>query len=1354
MTSESLAATGISVHVRAAGVSGDFSLALSGGDVSVAEVLDALGLTGEQVTIDGEPVPAPATTDAVAVLRPGSCIGSLAGRDRREDESQNAAAVELSHVAGLDAGSTKRIGRGLYRVGVVASKPDSGWYLEIDQQPQLTDNSRPWHEHGSSIESLSNAAGAYAVSRPVDSEAGDGRRVVRPPRRVPPAVVTPITLGEPPAQVQPRASLSWATLLAPVPIALAMAFFFRPIFALFAAMGPVMALFRWYESKRRHRRDTRRRTAEVAAVVARIDQAADEQAEQIARLKWLSQPHVAELWKRARLASVRLWERRPTSSGFLEVSIGVGSDRVDATTEGDSIDREVHARLAVPLLIRSVPHTLSLVENTGVGVYGERTEILAVARSLVLQLATLQGPADLAIGVICPTDHASHWDWMKWLPHTDKALVGSASTEISRHLARITATETNQTVVLVVDDHNADVAAVLRAAQHARQDVRILAVASHPTLLPAACSSLVHVHGSTAELTSPELNSNRAVVRTIGLSLATATAWARSLGALTDPESDAKTRAQSSDVSLSNLLGNPDGAELAMRWARRPVAAPPVVPLGMAGDGPFIIDLTRDGPHALIAGTTGSGKSELLRTIVVALAAECPPDHLHVVLIDFKGGGAFDAVADLPHVAGLLTDLDEGLVRRAVMSLRAELERRERLFRTLAVSEYEEAAAASAEPLPRLLIAIDEFAALAATYPMELDAIVDLAARGRSLGMHLLLATQRPSGVVDQKIRANTNLRIALRVQDPFDSHDVVGTKEAASFASSCPGVAMVRSGSAPAVRMQTAFSGRSSAEARRCSVRPHALFASADSSPSGAHSAAGAETELDSLVGSIVSAGASWGCNATPLWLPPLPASLSWSDMRQRGTLASGPCENGSPLLALPLGLVDEPAQRRQAPWCWQPDLGPLAIYAGSAECSGQALVAIGAAMAAHRDAAATHLYVIDGDAGGAEPLRQLAHVGAFVSLDDRDRIERTVRFFEETIIERRALSDSTGEPRRVLLIDNLSAVVAAFDDVAGSELVRRLGALARDGSPSRVHLVVTARTARDIGHRLAQHIPHRLVLSLADPSGYLTLGIRSRDVVELPKMRAIDLVTKSLVQLALPPDLSDPASLLDAPRVQPSTIASFPEIVRRDQIPPATCSDGILDVPVGIEAQNLGPAILPLRPREHTLIAAAAGMGRSSLACAILRQLVDTPGPLRLGRICLPESAMAAASMPGEYLPDGCAIEHFVDSGDAPSVVAVDDPEWLDDEVIGAIHAAMKSGRDIRIIAATTPGYARSPRAWIHDVRRSQTGVLLGAHHSEGDLFRARLQPLEGSGLLPGRGFLIVRGRARATQFAHGER
>ncbi|MDW6058504.1 FtsK/SpoIIIE domain-containing protein [Streptomyces sp. FXJ1.4098] len=213
--------------------------------------------------------------------------------------------------------------------------------------------------------------------------------------------------------------------------------------------------------------------------------------------------------------------------------------------------------------------------------------------------------------------------------------------------------------------------------------------------------------------------------------------------------------------------------------------------LGVSERDLFTVDLDDDGPHALIAGTTGSGKSELLRTLIASMATDADPEHLTFALVDYKGGGALDECAELPHTVGLVTDLDEQLSERALRCLDAELRHRERLLREVGLShirdyqrlrDTEDAKDAGMEPMPRLAVVIDEFATLVKALPDFVDSLVSIAQRGRTLGVHLIMATQRPAGSVNDAIKNNVKLRIALRLESTGDSEDVIDSPASAGI--------------------------------------------------------------------------------------------------------------------------------------------------------------------------------------------------------------------------------------------------------------------------------------------------------------------------------------------------------------------------------------------------------------------------------------------------------------------------------------------------------------------------------------------------------------------------------------------
>ena len=333
--------------------------------------------------------------------------------------------------------------------------------------------------------------------------------------------------------------------------------------------------------------------------------------------------------------------------------------------------------------------------------------------------------------------------------------------------------------------------------------VHVVWVADSVERVPAACRTFVEV-GAPDDTSPATVNFVRQrdrvpLTRMEQLDAETAAMLARAVAPVDDTaaraldESDLPRAVNLREVHGVDLLGG--GSPLLQNWERSgslvrdwrageeraPVSLAAVVGQGAAG--PAILDLRTHGPHALVGGTTGAGKSEFLQSWIMSLAANVSPDRLTYLLVDYKGGAAFAECVDLPHTVGLVTDLSPHLVRRALTSLRAELRRREELLAEHGAKDLitmEQRSDPAAPPV--LVIVIDEFAALASDVPEFVDGVIDVAQRGRSLGLHLVMATQRPAGVVTDNLRANTNLRIALRMADEADSGDVLGVPDACTL--------------------------------------------------------------------------------------------------------------------------------------------------------------------------------------------------------------------------------------------------------------------------------------------------------------------------------------------------------------------------------------------------------------------------------------------------------------------------------------------------------------------------------------------------------------------------------------------
>jgi DNA segregation ATPase FtsK/SpoIIIE, S-DNA-T family len=456
------------------------------------------------------------------------------------------------------------------------------------------------------------------------------------------------------------------------------------------------------------------------------------------------------------------------------------------------------------------------------------------------------------------------------------------------------------------------------------------------------------------------------------------------------------------------------------------------------------LDLREHGPHALVGGTTGAGKSEFLQSWILGMAVDHSPQQVTFLLVDYKGGAAFAEVVRLPHTVGLVTDLTPRLVRRALASLRAEVRHRERLLAAAGAPDLLEMERRG-EPgtPPALIIVVDEFAALVQEVPEFVDGVIDVAQRGRSLGLHLILATQRPAGVIRANLRANTNLRVALRRADEDDSIDVLGTGEAALFDPAVPGRAMAKTGPGRLMPFQALYAGgRTSAVApppeiavRTLGFGPATVWECPDQRDSGVPVTDG-PTDVHNLVDTVRQAAAEAALPAPRRpWLPEPAAVVELAD------LAGTSRDDG-----LVLGVVDDPERQQQLPVAYRPDEdGTLVVLGTGGSGKSTALRALAASAglaAASARGGPCHLYGLDFGSRGLLALEALPHVGSVVAGDDEERVARLLDLLRDTVDERaeryarlgaatieeyRTRAGSADEPRIVLLLDNFGGFRAA---------------------------------------------------------------------------------------------------------------------------------------------------------------------------------------------------------------------------------------------------------------------------------------------------------------------------------------
>ena len=1171
----------------------------------------------------------------------------------------------------------------------------------------------------------------------------------RAPRHPGPQPPEPVRVPAPPAPPQPRSPLSWAALVTPLLFGAGMALVIDPRFAAFALFGPVVLLATHLEERRRGKKTARGNQRRLAEQVQDACRQVGEAAGVEARRRRVLHPGPAEAARLAQTRAACLWERRADAPDFMQLRVGLGAVAwsppvVSDAPAGGQPDPQLQAVLASAALL-DAPAVADLRPGRVVGVAGDAVASAALLRSLVVQAAVLHGPADLRVAVLTSPGRVADWDWVKWLPHAAGEAGPMVAADGEAHAALVEGLlRGGRQLTLLVDD--AAVAAgaggaALRALL-AGEGAAVAALVAAPAVerLPARCTTIVALCDAdgTAEVRQAGAGGGHRVLAA-GVDVAAARRTATVLAGLHDGDGSDAAADLPERVTLLELLDLPEVTADAVtaRWAAGLGLS---AVLGVSTHGPLAVDLVADGPHGLIAGTTGAGKSELLRTLVAGLALTASPDDVTFVLIDYKGGSAFDACARLPHTVGVVTDLDGNLAERALRCLEAELRHRERLLRDAGAGDLDEYRRRAGTPLPRLLIVVDEFATLVAELGDFVRRLVGVAQRGRSLGVHLLLATQRPSGAVDDHIRANTNLRIALRVQDPGDSADVIGTDAAAALDRRVPGRAYVRFGPGEILPLQTAITGAPADAGDEPPVTPFGVGAPAAPAP-----AAPGGSDLERLV---EAAAAAWAATGRPAprrpWVEPLPDAIDLA------TLEPLPEPDPPAAPRAVIGLADDPDRQRTQPYLFDAARGNLLVYGvpGSGTTTTLATVALALAQASTPER--LHLYAVDYGAGGLAALAGLPHVGAVVRAGERERTERLVRLLTAELARRR---DEPGadRPAVVVLVDGWAGLAGALDDLPGARVLAALERVVADGPALGIWTVASADRPTAIPTAVAALVGERLLLRLAERADYTGFGVFG---AELPAVagRGLDASSGLHVQVARPgPTLAGAVARVAAgvpagPR--PPAVGVLPAAVRlADVAEAATATPESLFLPLGIGDAQLQPAGLLLRAGDHALVTGPSRSGKSTVLAAVatvarmldvvvsavsLREspLRDCPGIAQLAT--RPEQVAdllaAAVASPGRQLL-------LVDDADD-----VDDP----DGELARLLAARRP--DLHVVAAGRADVLRSTYGhWTAALRRSRLGLALKPNLDlDGELWHTALPRHSSVRIDAGRGYLVADGTA----------
>jgi S-DNA-T family DNA segregation ATPase FtsK/SpoIIIE len=1133
------------------------------------------------------------------------------------------------------------------------------------------------------------------------------------------------------------------------------------------------------------------------------------------RVRHMLAPGPAEVSAMASGTRKDLWCRDATSPLGLTLRVGVTDQAPTIRLRG-----EPWAGFEMPAL-RGVPVTVNLRETGVLGVVGTGEAGRALLRWLIVQLATLRSPHDLGL-VLLTAGQGEHLAWTRWLPHLDTGssdlpcLIGNTDAsraariaELSELIASRRSEDADATaarpggdreVVVVIDG-----ALALRNMPGMRDILRYGPEVGVYTLCAdsqgmSECRGLCEVTLDSLRLTPSPAAATVTGTRE-GIDIANAEQTARALAPMRDRAVTAVENAIPYPVRLLDLLsvGVPTAGDILTLWRGKPEGPTTRVLLGADAAGPVHVDLAAQGPHTMLGGATGAGKSILLQTLVTALLLANRPDELNLVLVDFKGGSAFLPFENCPHVTALIRStgktaadrFDLADAARMLASVRTEVARRESVLAPYGgeIDNYWRARRSQPDlpPLPRLVMIFDEFARVLDISPDFLRELVNVAGKGRSIGMHLVLATQSLQGKLSPELKNNITLRISLRQNEPADSAEVLGTPEAATIPGSLKGRGMIfwTAGESRTPRaFQSGYLGDpppSGSGGGRLAVRTVAWPEIGVAAVNPDTQVIGGATDQELTIKAIEEASRRAGATAPfrPL-LPALPARVPLDEL-------AGLQTDTPPASAVPFGLADLPAEQAQPAYFLDLEGMDRLMVAGGPQ-SGRTTFAraLISSLAVRFRPDKAHLYVVEHQPAGLAVYAGLPHCGGVFSAAEPDRIRRFVGWLTAET-ERRTMSrfnpGGQDNPVIIVVVDGWEQFESrANPALAEVSLGPALRAVMAAGAPLGVHVVpvggqdlLTGKVPALCNQRLLLPFPNEDIRR-----AQLRGGMTSPPPVA---GRAIDAATGHHVQICEPDAaaadvVADVAARHESADLDPARLPRpFPSLPAKITVGELAFPEPLpsrLWVPLGVGGQDvttIGVDFFGGDP-HLMLIAGPPGTGRST-AIATLGRLLSWNGVDVLA-IAPPQSPLA--DMLGDEenitvltamgIEDAALREAVASFGEGRYAVLLDDADKITIQatkqgfndaptLLDEIIRPDALGRRALIMAGdATPILSGSRRSLLKvtsEIMMSGTRLLLNpAKRADARDFKLSLEPDQYFTGLPGRGYLASTGTPALIQLA----
>lgn len=896
-------------------------------------------------------------------------------------------------------------------------------------------------------------------------------------------------------------------------------------------------------------------------------------------------PAIEDLTKMVKRYDSRIYEKTPLHFDFLAYRLGLGKvptsyelkyGQEERSGKKDALEEEGYALFQAHQKIDNLPIVASL--NRGpVGYVGPRPIVLEQLQLLVAQLAVFHSYHDLTIIPIIPEEEKESWDWMRWLPHatlqdmnvrsfvynqrTRDQVLNSLNQILKLRKAQKEEAKANDTkifhphyVVLITDETLILDHVIMEFFREDPTELgcSIIYVADVLSSLSENIQTVI----SIKDRNQGQLLLQEGVLRELDFQLdhfpegydkeaiSRGLAPLKHIQQLKSSIPDSVTFLEMYQAETFNDL------KVLSRWESHAPYQSLAVPIGLRGKDDLVylnLHEKAHGPHGLIAGTTGSGKSETIQSYILSLAVNFHPHDVAFLLIDYKGGGMANLFKDLPHLLGTITNLDGAQSMRALASINAEIHRRERLFGQYGVNhinQYQKKfkLGEATEPLPHLFLISDEFAELKVNQPDFIKELVSIARVGRSLGVHLILATQKPSGVVDDQIWSNSRFKLALKVADRGDSMEMLRTADAAEITQT--GRAYLQVGNNEVYELfQTAWSGADyQPEKDQLGIEDHTIYLINElgqyevlnqdlSGLDMAEEIKEVPTELDVIVQEINHLHQQEGIAAVAQpWLPPLKERITLDELEKVVPIEAWQKRTAPSVL---IGVADIPqVQKQEAVAIDLSKDGNILLYGSPG--TGKTTFLQTAAMDLARKQSPENLtmYLLDFGTNGLAPLSQLPHVADSLLLDQTEKIQKFIRIINRELDRRKKLLSEHGvgtialyrevtgkqEPTMVILMDSYESMK---DEPYETDLFKLFMRISREGLSIGVHLIITASRQNNLRAQLYSNFKHQLTLPQNDISeirgivGATPLASTMEDIKGRALMKRDEV---DVVQFALP--------------------------------------------------------------------------------------------------------------------------------------------------------------------------------------------------------------------------------------------